>query len=272
MRSVRCPAPAALRGSPVARRRPATGRGAAPAGAQRPPRDAAEGHPLAVFLVRGDTRCGACGRDLWRGSLLRVEGEQALCLDCADLGYLEYPPRGDPAVTRRVRKYAAVSAVVLERPRTRRRYERQGLLTEPEAIRRAEQESLAAAEWRARQRERAAARREGEDEAHIAAHACRRSSGRIGRSAAARALDSSAVHLAVLAHVRHVHTPYDRPLGHRDTPAVQCGRRGPGRVGQPHPVRPLPPAPHGLGPDRRADESGRRLPAEERLRRQRTQR
>jgi hypothetical protein len=245
MRSVRCPAPATLRRSLVARRRPATGRGAAPAarggagegpaGAQRPPRDAAEGHTLAVFLVRRDTRCGACGRDLWRGNLLRVEGEQALCLDCADLGYLEYLPRGAPAVTRRARKYAALSAVVLEWSRTRKRYERQGLLTAPEAIRRAEQESLADAEWRARQRDRAAARREAEDEAYIAAfaaavrthfpgcpdadaaaiaaHACRRSSGRIGRSAAARALDPSAVHLAVLAHVRHVHTPYDRLLG-----------------------------------------------------------
>jgi hypothetical protein len=187
-----------------------------------------------VFLVRRDTVCGACDRELWRGSLLRVEGEQALCLDCADLGYLEYLPRGDPAVTRRARAHSALSAVVLEWSRTRQRYERRGVLAEPEAIRRAEQESLADAEWRSRQRDRAAARRAAADEAYtaafaeavralypdcpaadaagIAAHACERSSGRVGRTAVARALDPAAVHLAVLAHVRHVHTPYDRLL------------------------------------------------------------
>ena len=102
---------------------------------------AAGGHELVVFLVRRDTRCGACGHELWRGSLLRVrvEGEQALCLDCADLGSLEYLPRGDPAVTWRARAYSALSAIVLEWSRTRRRYERQGVLAEPEAIRCAEQ-------------------------------------------------------------------------------------------------------------------------------------
>lgn len=43
----------------------------------------------------------------------------------------------------------------------------------------------------------------------IARHTCRRSSGRIGRSAAARELEESAVDLAVRAHVRHAHSRYD---------------------------------------------------------------
>ena len=53
------------------------------------------------------------------------------------------------------------------------------------------------------------------DEARrIAAHTGRRSSGRIGRSAAGRALDPRAVDLAVMAHVRHEHTNYDELLMH----------------------------------------------------------
>ena len=43
----------------------------------------------------------------------------------------------------------------------------------------------------------------------IAGHACRKYSGRVGRSAAAKTLDEAAVRLAVAAHVRHTETAYD---------------------------------------------------------------
>jgi hypothetical protein len=46
----------------------------------------------------------------------------------------------------------------------------------------------------------------------IAVHAATRNSGRIGRSAAGRALDPAAVRLAVIASVRHVDTDYDELL------------------------------------------------------------
>lgn len=46
----------------------------------------------------------------------------------------------------------------------------------------------------------------------IARHAATRGSGRIGRSAAARALHPDAVHLAVAVSVRHVDTDYDELL------------------------------------------------------------
>lgn len=46
-------------------------------------------------------------------------------------------------------------------------------------------------------------------EHRIAEHACRKYSGRVGRSAAAKALDEEAVRLAVTAHIRHVETNYD---------------------------------------------------------------
>ena len=49
-------------------------------------------------------------------------------------------------------------------------------------------------------------------ESLVADHACRKYSARVGRSAAAKALDEEAVLLAVAAHVRHAHTDYDRLL------------------------------------------------------------
>lgn len=52
----------------------------------------------------------------------------------------------------------------------------------------------------------------------IAEHACRKYSGRVGRSSAAKALNAETVRLAVLAHIRHVETNYD------DLLAAMCER------------------------------------------------
>ena len=49
-------------------------------------------------------------------------------------------------------------------------------------------------------------------EVQIAEHACRKYSGRIGRSAAAKSFDEAAVLLAVAAHIRHRETNYDELL------------------------------------------------------------
>ena len=154
-----------------------------------------------------------------------------LCLDCADLGHLEYLPRGDAALTRRAKRGSRLSAVVVQWNRARKRYERQGILAEVEAIAAAERDCLADSEVRERRRERDAQRRLMEDERfvadlaaaiqaqfpgcpaeradRIARHAGARSSGRVGRTSAGRALDPDAVHLAVIAAVRHEDTRYE---------------------------------------------------------------
>jgi hypothetical protein len=49
-------------------------------------------------------------------------------------------------------------------------------------------------------------------EREIAEHACRKYSGRVGRSASAKALEEEAVRVAVIAHVRHRETAYDELL------------------------------------------------------------
>jgi hypothetical protein len=95
------------------------------------------------------------------------------------------------------------------------------------------------------------------EEAAIAAHACRR----VGRTASAKALSPEAVALAVIAHIRNVHTPYEDPRADvhagpgrgplvrqkigRTTPARAC-RMGPTNIGRS-------PGAGGLGRGRLAD-------------------
>ena len=187
---------------------------------------------ILVFFVRKETKCAECGNDLFSGTMITLEKERgALCLACADLDHLEFLASGDAAVTRRATKHSKLRAVVLQWSRTRKRYERQGILVEAEAIEKAEAECLADADRRRRQAERRALRTAELDQAfvqqfaeailqqfpkcpitqanRIAEHACLRHSGRVGRTAAAKQLDSDAIYLAVAASVRHEFTDYD---------------------------------------------------------------
>ena len=187
-----------------------------------------------MFSIIRESKCAECGTELWKGSFLRMEKERPLCLACADLDHLVFLPSGDTALTRRARKHSTLDAVVVRFSRTRGRYERQGVLVEEAALEQAERECLADADARGRARERAAERRAELDERYvaefaerlgdvfpgcpvperqdIAAHACQKYSGRVGRSAAAQRFDSEAIELAVRAHIRHCHTSYDRLL------------------------------------------------------------
>ncbi len=190
---------------------------------------------LKVFISTKDSFCGECCEDLGRGAWITlIKDKGALCLTCADLDYLVFLPAGDAAVTKRTCKHSTLVAVVLKWSRPRKRYERQGLLVEAQALEQAEQECLADNEARARRRQREAARRAeldrgylvrfavrvrelfprcpSEREVAIAEHACLKYSGRIGRSAAARSFDENAVRLAVIAHIRHTETQYEELL------------------------------------------------------------
>ncbi len=190
---------------------------------------------LLVFIARREGKCGECGEELLPHSWIILQGDKrGVCLSCADLDHLAFLPGGDHALTRRAKKYSRLYAVVVEWSRARKRYERHGLLVEDAALERAEQECAADADVREQRRERAAQRRAELDQEYvgqfaarvreqyphcpagrenvIADHACRKYSGRVGRSAAAKALDPTAVRLAVTAHVRHAETNYDELL------------------------------------------------------------
>ena len=187
---------------------------------------------LKVFISTSDSVCDECREDLGRRAWITlIQDKGALCLACADLDHLIFLPSGDAALTRRARKHSTLAAVVLKWSRARKRYERQGLLLEEQALEEAERECLADSEARARRRDRETKRRARLDreyvehfalrvrelfplcppgrEVAIAEHACLKYSGRIGRTASAKYFDEKAVRLAVIAHIRHEETRYD---------------------------------------------------------------
>jgi hypothetical protein len=187
-----------------------------------------------VFMNLRDAQCSECGADIAQGAMLFMETEQPLCLPCAHFGDLEFLPSGDTALTRRATKYSQRSAVVVRFNRSRKRYERQGILVEDAALGKAEQECVQDAGERAAARARAAVQRSEQDRklvaqmikliaelfpgcpaeevTAIAEHTAVRGSGRVGRSEAGRNLDEKALTLAVGAAIRHNHTPYDKLL------------------------------------------------------------
>ncbi len=85
---------------------------------------------LVVISALRDWTCTACGEG---GDLLIMEGPGPLCLGCADLDHLVFLAAGNPVLTRRAKKPSGLSAVVVRFSRSRRRYERQGILVEEQA-------------------------------------------------------------------------------------------------------------------------------------------
>jgi hypothetical protein len=186
---------------------------------------------LVVISPLKDWICSSCGGT---GSLLKMENAGPVCMTCADMAHLVFLPSGDAALTRRAKKASRLSAVVVRFSRARGRYERQGTLVEESALGQAEAHCLADEDARERRRKREAARREQQDTElqarmaakiaslfpgcppgrpeEIAQHTATRGSGRVGRSAAGRALDETALELAVTASIRHRDTPYDELL------------------------------------------------------------
>jgi hypothetical protein len=186
---------------------------------------------LIVISPIKDWICAGCGGT---GDFLKMEDAGPLCMTCADMDHLIFLPSGDAALTRRARQASRLSAVVVRWSRSRKRYERQGILAEEAGIQQAEEQCLADEDVRLRRRERDRERRAKEDiefqaqmadeirrlfpgcpkkrATAIAQHAAVRGSGRVGRSAAARALDERAITMAVVASVRHEDTVYDQLL------------------------------------------------------------
>jgi hypothetical protein len=186
---------------------------------------------LVIIQPIRDWACAECGGT---GDLLRMDDAGPLCLTCADLDHLVFLPAGDAALTRRAMKASSLSAVVVRWSRARKRYERQGVMVEDLALVLAEEQCLSDKDARMRRRDRDQVRRASADEEYqarlaeeitrlfpgcppgrataIAQHTGMRGSGRVGRSAAGRALDKDAVTLAVIASVRHLDTSYDALL------------------------------------------------------------
>jgi hypothetical protein len=75
--------------------------------------------------------CHRCGGT---SDFLMMENPGPACLRCVGLDDLEFLPAGDTLLTRRAKAKSARYAVVVRFSRSRRRYERRGLLVEPQAL------------------------------------------------------------------------------------------------------------------------------------------
>ena len=199
-----------------------------PVPAELPPSD-----PEAVLVFSSDKEgnCAHCGDSFTGSPFVTFKNNAIACVECGGLSGLEFLPSGNAALTRRVGALVPVKYIVLRFSRARKRYERQGILASPEALAKARQECEADEAARERKRQASALRREKQDAAHtaafaarirelfpsapagvekeIAAHACRKHSGRVGRAAFAKKLAPESIRLAVRAHIRHNHTSYD---------------------------------------------------------------
>lgn len=190
---------------------------------------------LKVFISNRASVCSECHENLGTQAWIFLNREKgALCLSCSDLDHLEFLPSGNMALTIRAKKYSSLCAVVLRWSGSRKHYERQGLLVQREALEKAEEECLKDEDTRQRRRLREAELRKQIDqnyinqfaerirelypkcpagrEKEITEHTCQKYSGRVGRTAAAKAFDETTVKLAVIAHIRHVLTNYDELL------------------------------------------------------------
>jgi hypothetical protein len=93
---------------------------------------------LVVVQPLNDTwTCHRCGGS---GSFLMMESPGPACLRCVRLDDLAFLSAGDALLTRRVKAKSARHAVVVRFSKSRCRYERQGLLVEPQALTAAQRE------------------------------------------------------------------------------------------------------------------------------------
>ena len=86
---------------------------------------------VVVVPLHSGWKCHRCGGT---GNLLMMENPGPACLRCVGLDDLEVLPAGNALLTRRVKAKSTRYAVIVRFSRTRGRYERQGLLVEPQAL------------------------------------------------------------------------------------------------------------------------------------------
>ena len=191
-----------------------------------------------IYLTKREKlKCSKCHADIALGQAFVGETEKSkgTCFTCSDfVGYSLLSP-GNVALTRRSKKHSDKCGVLLTWNQRRRRYERKGQYVEAAAIKKAKVECAADQKVRDQKNEKAAITREKQDKIYIhefaiairevypscpkgrefkiAEHACKKHSGRVGRTAKAKKFDQHMIDLAVEAHIRHVETNYDAQFG-----------------------------------------------------------
>lgn len=184
-------------------------------------------YEICVFTSIFGDECSECQSEVEKGNFVTRKDEKSFCLKCSDLDHLVFLPKGNHALSLRSGKYSTLRAVVLEFNRKNRRQERRGILIEESALEKARQECGADDGERVERREKQDRQYikkfaaqilryypscPTEEADVIAEHACRKYSGRVGRSSGAKGFEQKPIELAVRAHIRYEHTNYDELL------------------------------------------------------------
>jgi hypothetical protein len=86
---------------------------------------------VVVMPLKSGWQCHRCGGT---GGWLVMEEPGPACLKCVGMDALEFVPSGNALLTRRLKAKSRRGAVVVRFSRARKRYERQGILVEPEVL------------------------------------------------------------------------------------------------------------------------------------------
>ncbi len=98
-----------------------------------------------VYSLSRASRCHGCDKKIPLGEIVKLQGSEddreALCRSCSKLDDLELIGKGNAKITRLASKYSTVSYVVMKWSEVWKTYERLGILAEPKAIDKAEEEA-----------------------------------------------------------------------------------------------------------------------------------
>ena len=175
---------------------------------------AAKPPDLVVIMPVKDWVCARC---TGTGDLLTMDDAGPLCMTCADLDHLVFLGAGDAALTRRAKKASVLSAVVVRGVAAASGTSGRASWSRKQHSNRPNRSASPTRTWNSRRawwpKSRGCFPRCPPERAEaIARHTALRGSGRVGRSAAGRALDEQSITLAVVASVRHQDTDYDSLL------------------------------------------------------------
>tara|TARA_Y100001978_G_C23332537_1_gene263614 strand:+ start:78 stop:404 length:327 start_codon:yes stop_codon:yes gene_type:complete len=102
--------------------------------------------PETLYALSQSSRCYGCDRALEENDIVKLtkkkDEKEVYCLDCSGLAS-EYCvlKKGDAALTRRAKKHSKSHFVIVKWSAIWKSYERQGLLIEKEALRKAQEEA-----------------------------------------------------------------------------------------------------------------------------------
>jgi len=101
--------------------------------------------PDVLFALSRASRCHGCDAKLNVDEIVRLnkkdDEKEAFCLRCSALSEMELLRSGNALVTRLAKKYSTTHFVVMKWSEVWKTYERQGLLVEREALRKAREEA-----------------------------------------------------------------------------------------------------------------------------------